>query len=486
MIKESSEYPNYTAEIEEIGANGITAELLKKIIEKHALNRQRSIDLYGRYKTLEEKIPIASRTTRFGDEEDREINNKLNNDFFGEIINQKVGYFAGKPILYKYGDDSISEEETGGEEAVEQAKQTLKEFITRNNMYDVDMETTKLASICGYAGRLFYIDEQAKERVMVVKPQDTILLYKNEMTEPSYAIHYYVYQDMDNKEVAKAEFYDQTMITYYEGTLDNLEETGESKPHLFDFCPLQGVPNNKELIGDVEKVLSLIDDYDKVLSDNSNDLESFSNAYMVYENVKPDEEAMELLDKNGAIAFETVDKEAPSKVYFLTKNLDGSFSNQHLDREEDNIYRFSNTPNLNDPEFTASSGIALKIKMQGLETKCGMFQAKHQSANTYMFQLLQSSFQKRGISFDALQCSCKYRRNFPVDFLGDAQAVQALIGAGLPKQVAFDALSFIDDVDYILNLIEEEKDDIPPLHQEEEEDEDLKQGGNVWQSEESH
>lgn len=463
MVKESSQYPDYTAEIEEIETNGITPELLKKIIEKHALNRQRSIELYGRYKTLEEKIPIAGRTPRFGDDEDREINNKLNNDFFGEIIDRKVGYFAGKPILYKYGDDSVSEKETGGEEAVERAKQALKGFVTWNNMYDIDMETTKLASICGYAGRLFYIDESGRERVMAVKPEETIILYKTEMTEPLYAIRYYTYNDLSDNEVARAEFYDSTTVTYYSGTLDNLEGTGESKPHLFDSCPLQGIPNNRELIGDTEKVLALIDDYDKVLSDNSNDLESFSNAYMVYENVKPDEETMELMDKNGAIAFETINKESPSKVYFLTKNLDGSFCNQHLDREEDNIYRFSNTPNLNDPEFTASSGIALKIKMQGLETKCGMFQAKHQSASNYMFRLLESSFKNKSIPFDSLQCSCKYRRNFPVDFLGDAQATQALISSGLPKQIAFDALSFIDNVDYVLNLIEEEKDDIPSL-----------------------
>lgn len=456
MVKESSLYPDYTAEIEEIERNGMTTKLLKQIIDKHAMNRKRSIELYERYKTLEEKIPIAGRIPRFGHEKEREINNQLNNDFFGEIIDRKVGYFAGKPILYKYGEDIVSEIETGGAEAEEQAKQELREFVARNNMYDVDMETTKLASICGYAGRLVFIDEQAKERVIVLKPEGTILLFKNEMTEPLYGIRYYVFNDLNGKEIARAEFYDKRRITYYEGTLDRLYETGESKLHLFDFCPLHGVPNNKELIGDAEKVLSLIDDYDKVLSDNSNDLESFSNAYMVYENVRPDEEAMELMDKSGSIAFESTDPSVPSKVYFLTKNLDGSFSNQHLDREEDNIYRFSNTPNLNDPEFTASSGVALKIKMQGLETKCGMFQAKHQSANTYMFKLLESSFSKKGIAFDSLQCSCKYRRNFPVDFLGDSQAVQGLIGAGLPKQVAFDALSFIDDVDYVLNLIKED------------------------------
>ena len=65
-----------------------------------------------------------------------------------------------------------------------------------------------------------------------------------------------------------------------------------------------------------------------------------------------------------------------------------------------------------------------------------------------------------------MQCSVKYNRNFPVDFLGEAQAVQALITAGLPKKIAFGALSMVDDVDAILRLIETEQDDIPSLEDE--------------------
>ena len=101
--------------------------------------------------------------------------------------------------------------------------------------------------------------------------------------------------------------------------------------------------------------------------------------------------------------------------------------------------------------------------MTGLETKAGTFDAKRVSAAIYMFELLASSFVKKGIPFDPLQCNVKYNHNFPVDFLGEAQAVQALISAGLPKKIAFGALSMIDDVDEVMRLIETEKDDIPDL-----------------------
>ena len=101
--------------------------------------------------------------------------------------------------------------------------------------------------------------------------------------------------------------------------------------------------------------------------------------------------------------------------------------------------------------------------MIGLETKTGTFEAKMLSADTYMFKILASSFRKKGTAFDPLQCSVKYNRNFPVDFQGEAQAVQALIAAGLPKEIAFGALSFVDDVSEVMRLIESEKDDIPDL-----------------------
>lgn len=478
------EYPNYAAEIEEIEKIGITEKLLNRIIQRHEGNARHTKELYKRYKTYCESIPIFLREPHFketisvdenGNERNCEaelsINNKINNDFFSEIIDMKVGYFAGKPASYNYADDYQAVEETGGEHEVEQAEKSLREFVKRNNMFNVDMESTKYASICGYAGRLFYIDTEGNERVMIIPPYETIILYKDEMTEPSYAIRYYEFKDISDNVYIKAEFYDANRIYYYEGSIGSLVYKYE-RLHLFDYCPLQGIPNNEELMGDAEKVIELIDDYDRTYSDNSNDLEGFANAYMVFKNVLVNNDTMRTANQTGVIGIGPDDIQAPYDVSYLTKSIDGSFVNSHLDRAEDNIYRFSKSPNLNDPEFTAASGIALKIKMTGLETKCGTFEAKQIGAATYMFKLLASSFQKRKIPFSEFQCSVTYKRNFPIDFLGEAQAVQALIGAGLPRQVAFKALSFVDDISGIMRLIEDEKDGIPDLEDEEgEEDE---------------
>lgn len=459
----AEKYPDYTAEIEALEAGGITDALLRRIINKHRYNSNYNKSLIDRYEALEDGVPIFDRSPRF-DEEDDVINRKLNNDFFSEIIDFKTGYFAGNPIGYSYSDTDESQEDTGdaGDSKAEQkaardaASKVITDFVTRNNMFDIDMECTKFAAICGYAGRLFYIDEDGNERVMVVPPNECIILSKSrDITHPTYGVRYYKIKNIDDNEVVKAEFYDSTGIYYYEGSSYSNLALVNTEENVFDCCPLQGIPNNLELKGDAEKVLTLIDAYDRALSDSNNESEAFAHAYMILENIHLDEEEAKAVQKAGAIEIKT----GPNggKVYFLTKEINDAFIEHHLDRLEENIYKFSKTPNLSDEAFGTASGVSLKFKLTGLETKCGMFEAKMISAGTYMFTLLAKAWAKKTIKIDPLQVVMDFRRNIPVDVQDEASNVQALIAAGVPKQVAFAQLSFVDDVEYVMQLIEEEK-----------------------------
>jgi SPP1 family phage portal protein len=457
MLRRIDEYPDYSGFIAAIKESGITETLVNKIIDKHQNNAAHTKALYDRYKTREDAVPIFSRVPRFEQEGVEELNNQVNNDFFSEIADIAVGYFAGKAAAYKYAD--VDDEASAA--ATEQAKQALADFVTRNNMYDVNMETTKYATICGYSGRLFYIDIDGNERVMPVAPYETIILYENEMTEPFAAIRYYKTVDINDAESYKAEYYDDEKVIYFEGQLGALAHIADKdETHVFDYCPLQGIPRNRELMGDAEKVLALIDDYDKTVSDNSNDIEGNTNAHMVFKNIYIDDKEMAKSRKSGAFQYQGG---GDSDVYYLTKDVNDTFNTNHLNRLEDNIYRFSKTPNLNSDKFGEASGISLKFKITGLEAKCGAFEAKCMSADTYMFKLLASCFEKKRIPFNPLQCYTAYKRNFPMDLISEAQTVQALVNAGVPKKVAFEQLSFVDDVDFLMDMIEAEKDGIPSL-----------------------
>lgn len=466
-------YPDYTAELRELKENGLSLDLLHKIIRKHKGNAEYNRELHKRYMTMEDAVPIMKRTPRFN--EQHPINNKINNDFFSEIVDFKTGYFAGKPFAYGYNKGEEAEETSGGVSGVDDATKCVTDFTTKNNMYGVDMEVTKFASIAGYAGRLFYIDPDGAERTMATRSYETIILSSTSITEPEYSVRYFYTLDLAGRKVWTVEFYDDTYITTFTGYLTSLKQV-ESRPHMFDYCPLQGIPNNREMLGDAEKVLALIDDYDKVLSDNSNEVESFVHAYMIFENLNINKDVIAEGQKSGSFQFRSAGTQA-GKVYFLTKDINDAFTEHHLERLENNIYRFSSTPNLDDESFGSASGISLKFKLHGLETKCGMFQAQMMNAAQYMWKLLASAWAKRGNKIDPLQVTIDFKRNFPLDTLTEAQTVQALIAAGIPKEVAFSQLSFVDDVDYIMGLIEEEQNAIPDLMEDIPEDEEETDNG---------
>ncbi len=95
-----------------------------------------------------------------------------------------------------------------------------------------------------------------------------------------------------------------------------------------------------------------------------------------------------------------------------------------------------------------------------------MFESKFQTADTYMFKVLASSWGKKGDKVDYLQCTSEYTRSFPLDELQEVQTAQGRLSAGLPKRWVFSKMASVDDVDHIMKMINEEKDDIAPLDQE--------------------
>lgn len=445
-------YPDYTAFIDEIEKNGISAGLLSKIINKHRYNSAYNKKLYKRYMGIEGGVPIYERKPRF--EEKKPINNKINTDLFGLITNFETGYLVGNPITYGYSTTKEAESVTGGEVGVDVATKTLTDFITRNNLHKVDVENTKLASVYGYSGRLLYIDLEGNERVMPIHGYETIILSRTKITEPQYAIRYYPVWDINDVKSWVVEFYDNTNIHTYKGFLSQLKEDSV-KPHMFDLCPLYGYPRNMELMGAGEKVIDLIDAYNILLSDNVNEAEAFAHAYLVFEGLRIDEKTVQEGQTTGAFNFPAIGTQQ-GKAYYLTKNINDAFTEHNLERIYESILNTSDTPNLKDATFGTASGEALKFKIHGLETKCKVFRANIDDVATYQWRVLASAWKKKAIQFDPLQVTMDYNPNFPSSLSSEADLATKLKGIGVPDEIAYSVLSCIDDVDYVLELKEQE------------------------------
>lgn len=463
---------NYRAELRALDENGgvPTIEIIKKILNKHRPKREHMLGLYNRYLCHVDGVPIFHREF----EDTSAINNKINNDYFSELINTKVGYFAGAPFSYSYSqlaetdtdENPLSDDETipQTQADIDNANKVIERFTIRNNIADKDLEITKLAEICGYAGRLLYINTEGEESIKVINPWECVILARDEITEPSYGIWYYTEEFITegmSKEVKTIEFYNATDCYIFEDGLEGWILKDHFK-HMFDYCPLQAIPNNRELLGGAEKVLSLIDGVDRTVSDCNSEVEAFKLAYLLVYGVQIDDKTLEKAKRTGCFNIPPMGA-TESKIEYLTKQINDTFVENHLNRLEKNIYKFGQTPNFSDEAFASTtSGVAMKVRLFPLETRCAMFERKLHAANIYMFKVLSSAWEKKQIFIDPLEVIIEYKRTFPLDLQYEATVLSALKG-NVSDQTALGLMSFIDNPEYEQELMEQEKDSIPEI-----------------------
>lgn len=442
-----------------IEQGGITPGIISEIIQDHGELRNRTLANYERYKAVKDGkgVPIYDR--KFKTDSANAINNKLGNDFFSEIIDTKVGYMFGVPVTFMLDKQAPD---------YDVISKKIERFGKVNNLPDTNSEAGKFAAMCGYDGLLLYIDKEGQERLMRVDPWETVILTRSEITEPVYGLRYY--KTFDDK--CKVEFYDGTYKRVFMGeSWDVLaEDTTQSKSHMFDYCPLFGLPNNAELQGDADKVLSLIDAYDRALSDGNNEIERFGQALMVFLGYAPDEEKLKLMRELGAVYIPDV--ENGEDIKYLIKELDPSFLDSHLDRLEENITRFAKHVNFTEAFGGGTvTGPAMRYKLFMLEIKAKTMERKHEAAMMYMFKVLASAWCKRGFNLDYTMIEAKYTRNIPVNLLDEANAATAFLPV-LSKRTILSNVSVVPDVDEEMRRIEEERDARIDLDDESLEDEE--------------
>lgn len=463
---------NYRAELRALDENGgvPTIEIIQKILNKHRPKREHMLGLYNRYLCHVDGVPIFHREF----EDPSAINNKISNDYFSELINTKVGYFAGAPFSYSYSqlaetneNESLfnNDKTTPQTQAdIDNANKVIERFTIRNNIADKDLEITKLAEICGYAGRLLYINTEGEESIKVINPWECVILARDEITEPSYGVWYYTEEFITegmSKEVKTVEFYNATDCYIFEDGLEGWVLKDQFK-HMFDYCPLQGIPNNRELLGGAEKVLSLIDGVDRTISDCNSEVEAFKLAYLLVYGVQIDDKTLEEAKRTGCFNIPPMGA-TESKIEYLTKQINDTFVENHLNRLEKNIYKFGQTPNFSDEAFASTtSGVAMKVRLFPLETRCAMFERKLHAANIYMFKTLSTAWEKKQIFVDPLEVIIEYKRTFPLDLQYEATVLASLKG-NVSDQTALGLMSFIDNPEYELELMEQEKDSIPEI-----------------------
>lgn len=447
--------------------NEITGKMIAELVDENSGRHDTQIASHERYKGTESGVPILKRV--FPISNYSKVNNKLANDFFSDIINTKIGYFAGRPVSYKY----TVKDAKGAATLSEDVDAKLDGFLKRNQIADLDSETAKIAAISGMGSRLCYVDLEGAARIINVPPWECIFICDEiGITDAPYAIRYYRVEKGDKK-FTKAEFYDDVKVSYWireDTEHSSLKDTAfvmdpdeglNPIAHMMSGCPLICFPNNEELLGDCDKVLSLIDGYDKTLSDVNSEIEQFRLAYLAFYGSIPNEDTLNKLRQTGVVGF----PQTEDRMEYITKNLNDIIIENHLNRLDENIIYLSQSVRFTDESFGQASGVAMKFKLFSLESKCMTAERKFTKALYHQFSVLSGYFQKRGVSYDPWDLEFVFTRNFPLNLLDEATSLQALRG-NVSDHTAFGQMSFIDDPDKEIELMKAEQEEYVKAEQE--------------------
>ena len=100
---------------------------------------------------------------------------------------------------------------------------------------------------------------------------------------------------------------------------------------------------------------------------------------------------------------------------FITKEIQTEALENHLNRLEKNIHKFSAVPDLSDENFAGNlSGVAIRFKLFGLETKCIIKERKMEKAIKELVRVLSVPIHvNTGREVDVLNLKVEFSRNVP-------------------------------------------------------------------------
>lgn len=320
----------------------LSIEDIQKFIKKHKAESIRYIKLQKYY---EGKHDILDHTSRDG-----QPNNKIVNPYPKYITDMLVGYFVGQPISY------TSKEEDG-------LLEDLQVIFDYSDEQEENLELAKICSIKGKAYELLYRDEDARIRFNEFGPDQMFVIY--DMTiSPSikFAIRYYDVGEGNDK-ITYAEVYDKEVCTLYKGKDSDLS-LEQITPHTFKDVPVVEYVNNKEEQGDFEQVITLIDAYNKAQSNTLNDMDQFTDAYLILVNMAgTDSERIDELKRDRVMLL---DDDGDAK--WLIKEINDAWVENYKDRVRRDIHKFSYTPDMQDESFGNNlSGVSIRYKILAME-----------------------------------------------------------------------------------------------------------------------
>lgn len=375
---------------------------------------------------------------------DYKPNFKLVAGFSKYITTMKVGYFLGKPVETYAKDEMLNEK--------------LNDIYKYNDEASHNLELGRQSGVFGYTYEMLYVGEDyegnAIPRMKVIDPREIIYLVDCSLEENVVGvIRYYDDDELDDKcyivEIYDKERKREFILNGKNKTL--IEEVDNEEELSFGDVPFIRYSNDDTDCGDSENVFSLMDAYNLVNSDTMNDLEAFTDAFLVIYGALNEPEGADFKQDR---VINITDNEG--KVEWLVKQL--SENKEFKDRLVNDIHKFSFCPDLSDENFVGnSSGEAMKYKLLGLETITGIKEGIFKKGFLRRVELLCNFLNISNNSKMLADVEFKFTRNSPKNLVEEIDNVVKLTGI-VSEERQLEMLSGVD-VEKELERKKKEKED---------------------------
>ncbi len=405
-------------------------ENLNKCINKHiSLTRRR-------YSKLKKAYENDYPTLHYPNKAEYKPDNRIIVNYAKYIVDTFNGFFIGIPI-------KISSEQ-----------KEIAEYINLLDKYndqdDNNAELSKKCSIFGKCYEMYFVDKNGEIGITYLDPTEAFMIYdESVIPEPRYFVSYY----RDSNKVLHGVVSDARKKYAFtdRGGLHYIDD--EEKIHGFEGVPANEYVENAEKMSAFESVYSMINAYNKALSEKANDVDYFADAYLKVIGAKLDEDGIIHIRNNRIINFD--DDSTNIDVSFLEKPNADTTQENLINRLERLIFQMSMVANINDENFGTSSGIALKYKLLSMSNLAKTKERKFTSGMNRRYKLIFSnpvnSMRKDGW----LDINYKFSQNYPANVLEETQIAQNLEGI-VSKDTQLSSLSIIEDVQEEKDKIEHE------------------------------
>lgn len=362
--------------------------------------------------------------------------NRIVVNFTKYIVDTMNGFFLGNPIKTMADDNAVSD---------------FVEYLEQyNDQDDNNAELSKLCSIYGKAYEMYYTDEEAELCITYLSPVESFMIFDESILErPLFFVRRYT--DRNNHEYGSIS--DKYGVRNFAVT-GGLRWLDEWQPHHFGNVPATEYVENAEKQGLAEPILSMQNAYNKAISEKANDVDYFADAYLKILGALVESEDIAFIRDTRVLNLVGEDAEK-IVAEFMDKPSNDAAQENLLARLERLIFNISMVANISDENFGASSGIALRYKLQAMSNLEKTKERKFVSGMNRRYKILFGHPASKVPADAWVQLSYQFTPNIPANLLEEAQIAAQMEGI-TSHETQLRVLSVVDNVRDELDKIAEE------------------------------